>query len=116
MPLTLYLSSVQKVEVTPDKVPLSACDNIVIAGTEHSITENKPSVTTKSTIDDSNKKMEKYITEEVQPTKRTNTQDSPICSMTELKQMEEKLHTSLTTSLTMSLTSNLKQRIKRYSV
>ena len=56
MPLTLYLSSVQKVEVTPDKVPLSACDNIVIAGTEYSITENKPSVTTNSTIDDSNKK------------------------------------------------------------
>ena len=32
--------------------------------------------------------------------------------MTELKQMEERLHTSLTTSLTMSLTSHLKEELK----
>ena len=73
---------------------------------------NIPSVTTNSTADDSNKKQKNTLPDEVQPTKRTNIQDSPICSMTELKQMEERLHTSLTTSLTMSLTSNLKEELK----
>ena len=32
--------------------------------------------------------------------------------MSDLKQMEERLHTSLTTSLTMSLTTNLKEELK----
>ena len=32
--------------------------------------------------------------------------------MSELKQMEERLHTSLTTSLTTSITSNLKEELK----
>ena len=76
MPLTLYLSAVQKVEVMPDKAPPSACDNTVIAGCQQSIAANKPSVTTKSTKSNSNKKRKNTSPEEVQPTKRTNTQDS----------------------------------------
>ena len=112
MPLTVYLSIVQKVEVMPDKAPLSACDNTVIAGCEQSLAANKPSVTTNSTADDTNKKWKNTSPEEVQPTKRTNTQGSPVCSMTELKQMEERLHTSLTTSFMTSLTSNLKEELK----
>ena len=94
MPLTLYLLAVQKVEVTPDKAPLSVCDSTVTAGCEYPMAANKPSVTTNSTADDSNKKRKNTSLDEVQPTKRTNIQDSLICSMTELKQMEERLHTS----------------------
>ena len=112
MHLTSYWSAVQKVEVTPDKAPISVCDGTVTAGREYPMAVNIPSVTTNSTADDSNKKRKNTSPDEVQPTKRTNIQDSPICSMTELKQMEERLHTSLTTSLTMSLTSNLKEELK----
>ena len=112
MPLTSYWSAVQKVEVMPDKAPLSVCDSTVTAGPEYPVAANIPSVTTNSTADDSNKKRKNTSPDEVQPTKRTNIQDSPICSMTELKQTEERLHTSLTTSLTMSLTSNLKEELK----
>ena len=112
MSLTLYLSAVQKVEVMPDKAPLSVCDSTVTEGRENPVAANKPSVMTNSTADDSSKKRKNTSPDEVQPTKRTYAKDSPICSMTELKQMEERLHTSLTTSLTMSLTSNLKEELK----
>ena len=112
MHLTSYWLAVQKVEVTPDKAPFSVCDSTVTAGREYPMAVNIPSVMTNSTADDSNKKQKNTLPDEVQPSKRTNIQDSPICSMTELKQMEERLHTSLTTSLTMSLTSNLKEELK----
>ena len=112
MHLTLYWSAVQKVDVTPDKAPFSVCDSTVTAGREYPVAVNIPSVTTNSTADDSNKKRKNTSPDEVQPTKRTNIQDSSIYSMTELKQMEERLHTSLTTCLTKSLTSNLKEELK----
>ena len=64
MPLTLYLSVVQKVEVMPDRAPpRSACDNTVIAEPEswQSIVVNTLSVMTNSTTDNSNKKQKKHI-------------------------------------------------------
>ena len=70
------------------------------------------SVTTDSTTDNGNNKRKNTSPEEGQPTKRTNTQDSPICSMTDMKQMEERLHTSLTNSLMTSLTSSLREELK----
>ena len=56
MHLTSYWSAVQKVEVTPDKAPLSVSDSTVTAGREYPMAANIPSVTTNSTADDSNKK------------------------------------------------------------
>ena len=69
MPLTSYWSAVQKVEVMPDKAPLSVCDSTVIAGREYPVAANIPSVTTSSTADDSNKKWKNTSPDEVQPTK-----------------------------------------------
>ena len=57
--LTLYWAAVQKVEVTPDKAPLSVCDSTVTAGCEYPMAVNIPSVMTNSTADDSNKKQNK---------------------------------------------------------
>ena len=98
----------------PDRAPPSDCDNTLIAKPEsgHSVAKQTLSVMKNRAIDNSNKKQKSTSPEEAQPTKRTNTQDSSICSMTELKQIEERLHTSLTTSLTSSLTSNLKEELK----
>ena len=56
MHLTSYWSTVQKVEVMPDKAPFSVCDSTVTAGHEYPMTVNIPSVTMNSTADDSNKK------------------------------------------------------------
>ena len=109
MPLTLYLSTVQKVDVMPDRASPKDCDSTQTVTQEPGETVN---VTTNSATDDSNKKRKNTSPEEVQPSKWTNTQNSPICSMSELKQMEERLHTSLTNSLTTSLTSNLKEELK----
>ena len=120
-PLTLYLSSVQKVDVMPNKTSLIVCDNTVAAGSAETVGSeqndtitalNIGSVTTNNTAEDSTKKPKNTSPEEVQPTKRTNTQVSPTYSMSDLKQMEERLHTSLTTSLTMSLMTNLKEELK----
>ena len=56
MHLTSYWSVVQKVEVMPDKAPISVCDSTVTAGCEYPVAVNIPSVMTNSTADDSNKK------------------------------------------------------------
>ena len=117
LPLTRYLALVHKVDVTPDKTTQGACDNIPTAESnelahlkaEETETEN---VMTHNSAEDSTKKRKNTSPEETQPTKRTNTQDSPIYSMAELKQMEERLHASLTSSLTTSLTTNLREELK----
>ena len=58
MPLTQYLSAVQKVDVTPDRAPLSVCDKKLIAHPEEicPIATETLSITTNSTVEDSNKK------------------------------------------------------------
>ena len=56
MHLTSYWLAVQKVEVMPDKAPFSVCDSTVTAGYEYPMAVNIPSVMTKSTAEDSNKK------------------------------------------------------------
>ena len=58
MPLTLYLSAVQKVEVMPDRASQSDCDNTLIAKPEsgESKVRDTLSVTTNSATDNSNKK------------------------------------------------------------
>ena len=115
MPLTLYLSAVQKVEVMPDRTPQSDCDNTLTAEKPDSGylgIDEEHNVMTNSALDDSNKKRKNTSPEEAQPIKRTNMQESLICSMTELIQMEERLHTSLMTSLTSSLTTNLRDELR----
>ena len=115
VPLTAYLAPVQKVEVTPNKTLEITCDNIRTKETDHIKTQVDNSivtVTTDSAQDETIKKRKHNSAEEVHPPKRSNMQDTPPYSVAELKQMEDRLHTSLTSSLTMSLTQNLQEELK----
>ena len=73
--LTRYLSSVHKVDVTPDKTIQGGCDNILTAGINDSAqlrAEDTENVMTNSASEDSNEKRKNTSPEETQPTKRTS--------------------------------------------
>ena len=110
--LTAYLDPVQKVEVMPNKTSQIAGDSNPTGKLIHTKTHvDNHIVTTDNTQDETTKKRKHASPEETQPPKRSNTQETPPYSMAELKQMEERLHTSLTSSLTTSLTQNLREEL-----